>query len=246
MTAQVKRSGAMRRAVGSTLRLAHYNLKLLFGRHWWMYLLGLSLWFGWLVLRVVVGWAEAPWGPADVQNGVLSVPLLILAIYLGMSSFAMEIEERTIEGLFTVSGNRYRPFIVRIATGVAFLMVAAFFLSGLAWTFLTAFPIVVVTLNAMAPVLLYFALALTFSVLFKGAIPAGLTVAPLLALNVVLAGPTHGTRYNVFFNYLDRPVGADEVEWLIMAVQNRMALVVAIGLLLFYTVRLTDKRERLL
>ena len=133
---------------------------------------------------------------------------------------------------------------MRIATVVVFLIAADLLLAGLTWV---GFPFVSVAFNALVPVLLYFALALMFSLLFKGAIPAGLTVSPLLLLNAtVLAGVSRGTRYNVFFNFLDRPSGVDETLWQIMGVQNRLVLFLIIGLVLFYTVRLTDKRERLL
>jgi hypothetical protein len=233
--------------VASTLRLARINLKLLFGRHWWLYLMVLLLWLGWLVVRVVMGWTEEPWQPDEVQNTVLTPPLLLLAVYLGMSAFAFEIDDRTIEGVFTVSGSRYRPWLVRIGTVVAFLVVADLLLAGLTWVFLVDFPVPAVAANALVPPLLYFALALMFSLLFKGTIPAGLAVTPLLLLNAtVLAGALGRTRYNVFFNYLARPTDIDETLWRIMAVQNRLVLLLVIGLILFYTVRLTDKRERLL
>ncbi len=236
-----------RGVVTSNLRLARINLKLLFGRHWWLYLLALLLWPGWLVVRVVMGWTEGPWQPDGVQNLALTPPLMLLAIYFGMNAFAFEIDERTIEGVFTVSGSRYRPWLVRIATVVAFLIAGDLLLAGLTWMFLVDFPLVTVAANALVPVLLYFSLALMFSLLFKGAIPAGLAVSPLLLLNTtVLAGVSSGTRYNVFFNYLARPTDIDEVLWQIMAVQNRLILLLITGLILFYTVRLTDKRERLL
>ena len=168
-------------------------------------------------------------------------------VYLGMSAFAFEIDDRTIAGVFTVSGSRYRPWLVRIATVVVFLIAGDLLLAGLTWLLLVDFPFLVVMANALVPVLLYFALALMFSLLFKGAIPAGLTVSPILLLNAtVLAGATNGTRYNVFFNFLTRPTGVDETLWQIMGVQNRLVLLLIIGPVLFYTVRLTDKRERLL
>lgn len=236
-----------RGAVTSTLRLGLINLKLVFGRAWWLYLFGLLVWVGLLVLWVVMGWVEEDWMAEDVQNGVITTPLLLLAIYLGMSSIASEIDDRTIEGVFTVSGSRYRPWIVRIATVVVFLAACDLLLAGCAWLFLVEFPFLGVALNALPAVLLYFALALMFSLLFKGAIPSGLTVVPILFFNsTFLLGATHGTRYNVFFNYLDRPVGLDEIQWWIMAVENRIGVLLIVGLVLFYTVRLTDKRERLL
>ncbi len=233
--------------VRGTLRLGLINLKLLFGRHWWLYLLALGFWFGWLILFAVMGWSEGPWEASEVQNEALTPPLLLLAVYLGMNAFAFEIDERTIEGVFTVSGSRYRPWLVRIGTVVLFLLAGDLLLAGLTWVFLVDFPVLGVAFNALVPVLLYFALALMFSLLFKGAIPAGLAVSPLLLLNVtVLAGISHGTRYNVFFNYLARPSAIDAAQWQIMAVQNRLVLLLIIGLILFYAVRLTDKRERLL
>jgi len=235
-----------RGAIGATLRLGLINLKLLFGRHWWLFLVALLIWPAWLVLRVFLGWTT-PWQADQVQNMALTPPLILLAIYLGMSAFAFEIDERTIEGVFTVSGSRYRPWLVRIATVAVFLLAADLVLAGLTWLFLVDFPLLGVALNSLVPVLLYFALALMFSLLFKGTIPAGLTVSPLLLFNItVLAGVSRGKRYNIFFNYLDRPSDVDAGLWQIMAVQNRLLLLLVIGLILFYTVRLTDKRERLL
>jgi len=227
-----------------TLQLAWINLKLLFGRRFWLYLLPLLLWFGWWLLRAAVGWNSGPWEATEVQSLALLPPLMLLAIQLGMNAFAFEIDERTIEGVFTVSGSRYRPWLVRIATVAVFLLGGDLLLAGLTWLFLVDFPFLTVSLNALVPVLLYFALALMFSLLFKGAIPAGLTVTPLLLFNLMFS--MGGTRYNVFFNYLARPTDIDETLWLIMAVQNRLVLLLVIGLILFYTVRLTDKRERLL
>ena len=125
MTAEadtVRTSWLTRGAVGATLRLGLINLKLLFGKHWWLFLVALLIWPAWLVLRVFMGWNEQPWQADQVQNMALTPPLILLAIYLGMSAFAFEIDERTIEGVFTVSGSRYRPWLVRIATVGVFLL----------------------------------------------------------------------------------------------------------------------------
>jgi hypothetical protein len=243
-----RRRGPSRGIMAATLRLGFINLKLLFGRHWWLFLFALLLWFGWLVLRVLMGWNDTPWHENAVQNLALAPPLLLLAVNLGMNAFAFEIDERTIEGVFTVSGSRYRPWLVRIGTVFACLLASDLLLAALTWVFLVDFPFVGVSLNALVPILLYFSLTLMFSLLFKGAIPAGLAVTPLLLFNVVLnnAPAIRHTRFQVFFNYLDRPSEIDAALWRIMAIQNRLGLLLIIGLILFYTVRLTDKRERLL
>jgi hypothetical protein len=238
-----------RRWLRAMARLASYNLRLVVGPHWWLYLVALAGWLGILVARVLLGWNEGPWQPWEVQNTVLSVPMTPLAIQLGMMLLYYEIENRTMETTLSIAGGEPSVWLLKIGTALAFLAAPALVLAALAYLFLVPFPLVPVVAHALVPLLFYFALALMLSLLLRGEIASGMVAALVLAVNLLGGEGLKGSLLNPFLNYLDPPAGKDvfidREGWLAVVVQNRVAVVLASVLMIAYSLHRLRDRERL-
>lgn len=230
-------------------RIAVYNFKILVGSTWWLYALGLGLWVGILVLRVAMGWNDTPWQAHDVQNAVISLPLVPIAIYFGMTLVYEEVENKTIEAALVVDGGGLGVWLFKLATAGGCLGLAACALGLVARVLLVPFPLVPVLANALLPVAFYGALALMLSLLLRGEIACGMLTASVLGLNLLGWEALATSRVNPFFNPLLPPgssatyVGPE--TWLALTVQNRAAVILATAAMLAYSLHRTRDRERL-
>jgi hypothetical protein len=230
-------------------RLLFYNFKIVVGSAWWLYLLGLLGWFGILVFRTVMGWNEQPWQAHDVQNGVLSLPLVPIAIYFGMTLLYEEVDNKTIEAALTLGGDGLTAWLAKLFTAALCLGLAALGLALLAYLLLVPFPPLTVLFNAMLPVAFYGALALMLSLVLRGEIACGMLTALVLGVNLLTWDALTSARLNPFFNPLLPPgSGATYVDadaWLAMTVQNRVGVALATLSMLIYSLHRIRDRERL-
>lgn len=229
--------------------LLRYNFKIVVGSAWWLYMAALLGWFGILVLRVVMGWNEQPWQAHDVQNMVLSLPLVPIAIYFGMTLLYEEVENKTIEAALTLGGDGLVAWLAKLLTAALCLGVAALGLALLAYLLLVPFPLLIVVPNALLPVAFYGTLALMLSLMLRGEIACGMVTALVLGVNLLAWDALTAARLNPFFNPLLPPSSnatyVDADTWLAMIVQNRVGLVLTTLSMLVYSLHRTRDRERL-
>jgi ABC-type transport system involved in multi-copper enzyme maturation permease subunit len=225
------------------LRLVYLSSRLIGGRWFWIIPLTPLLWPALLILRLLVGWRTEMYSPADVQNGIIGMPLAVLAVALGVTIIAGEIDRRTLEIAYTVPGGARRVWIAKLAAAGLMLLTAEVLLAGVTAVFLTGFPIGVLYVPMQAAAF-YLVLAMALSALFKSEVTGGLVTVPLLALGLL---PT-GFRPSPFFNTLQSSVadGAAPSDILAWTIQNRIGfalLTLAIGALAFAR---AERREQMM
>src|SRR5215207_5653087 len=99
--------------------LLRLSLRLQLGRMLWLVPALALPWPLYHGLTVMAGWRELPFDAADVQNGLIGIPLAVLAIGLGVRVVADEIEQRTLEVAYTVPGGARRVWIAKLGAAAA-------------------------------------------------------------------------------------------------------------------------------
>lgn len=241
----MSRWSPVRRLAADGGTLLDLSARLLIGRRYWIAVLLPLVWPGFQALRLAIGWRESVFGPADVQNILLGVPLVVLAIGLGVRVIAGELDRRTLEIAYTVPGGAHRVWLGKLFAAALVLAAAEVLLAAVSYVLFTA-----VTPGALwgayQAALVYLVLAAWFAALGRSEVTGAMATAGLLMLNALFTGfGDMQTRLSPFFNPLavEDASPADVLAW---TVQNRIGfalVVVAVAALAFAR---AERREKLL
>ncbi|MBI4550738.1 MAG: hypothetical protein HY710_00575 [Candidatus Latescibacteria bacterium] len=179
---------------------------------------------------------------------VMTMPLLVLTLYLHMQVIITEKEQRTLEVMFTTAGSRHKVWLVRLGTLNALLWLMSVGMSLLVFFTFADFSILGMACSVYATVFLVGSLTLFFAVRLRSSLGAGMVTALVLLLHTFSADIFHynRTRYFLFFNPYDIPNQIDPRTWDIWAWQNRIGVMIIGLLLLFFALRSLEHRDRLL
>ena len=180
---------------------------------------------------------------------LLAFPMVVLAILTNMFLISIEKENRTLEGMFTLAGSRYRIWLLRIATLHVILFGMTFALSLIAFFTFTDMAILGTSIHVFVPVFLVANLTLYFSVKFRSALGAGMLAVLALLFSLIfheILSESGLYRYLLFFNPYALPRDIDPATWNTWMWQNRIGVMLIGCGFLYAALRKTDQRERLL
>ena len=222
------------------LRMMFYSARLIAGRKFWIIVLLPLLWLLLRAVFIMFGWADGKLGPEDAHY-LMSIPLSVVAIGLGIRIIAGEIDSRTLEIAYTVPGGCHRIWLAKIATSVSMLLVSEMFLTLFTMLFFTS-----VTPGTLYGVLqgsvFYLIVGMAFSTFFRSEITGAMATAALFAFNLLVGA---GTRISPFFN----PLVIDNTEKsqvLPYTIQNRIFFIIFIAVITLLTFSRVERREKML
>ena len=226
--------------------LLRLSLRLQLGRRLWLVPALALLWPAYHAITVLAGWRELPFDAATVQNGLIGIPLAVLAIGLGVRVVAAEIEQRTLEVAYTVPGGARRVWIGKLGAVAVPLLATALLLAIFAIVFSPRYPLMAVY-GALQGAAFYLVLAAGLGALLRNEITAALVASVVLGLNGFLTGFGDApSRWSPLFNPLVPVKNASETEMLAWTVQNRIGFVLLIVSLVVLTCARAERREKLL
>jgi len=232
--------------LGDCLSLTRLALRLQMGRRFW---LGPLLTLAWPLfhgIRLLVGQGVQGFTEADAQNTLIGLPLVVLAIGLGVRIIAGEIEQRTLEVTYTVPGGAQRVWIAKLIAALVPLLLAEGLLAVITAIFFTSYPLSALY-GALQGAVFYLVLAMALGALFRSEIAAMLAGGVILFLNGLFTNAfgDNQNRISPLFN----PLGvdnADVTEVLAWTVQNRIGVALTIIALAVLAFVRAERRERLL
>ena len=235
----------MAHSLADTAMLLRLSLRLQLGRRLWLVPALALLWPLYQAVTVLAGWRELPFDTAVVQNGIIGIPLAVLAIGLGVRIVAAEIEQRTLEVAYTVPGGPKRVWIGKLGAAVVPLLAAGLLLAIVAAVFAPGYPLSCVY-GALQGAAFYLVLAAGLGALLRSEITAALVASVALGLNGFLTGfGSTPSRWSPLFNPL-AVRDASDMEMLAWTVQNRIGFALLIVSLIALTCARAERREKLL
>jgi hypothetical protein len=224
--------------------LLRLSLRLQLGRWAWLVPALALLWPAYRAMSILVGWHDRTFDPADVQNGLIGIPLAMLAIGLGVRVVAAEIEQRTLEVAYTVPGGARRVWIAKLGAAAALLLGTGVLLAIVAVFFARYPPLSVY--GALQGAAFYLVLSAGLGALLRNEITAALVASVVLGLNGFLtAFGNVPSRWSPLFNPL-AVKDANEAELFAWTVQNRIGFALLILSLVALTCARAERREKLL
>jgi ABC-type transport system involved in multi-copper enzyme maturation permease subunit len=236
----MRRSAALIADAAMLLRL---SLRLQLGRWVWLVPAIALLWPAYHAITVLL--ASRQLNAADAQNGLIGMPLVVLAIGLGVRVIAAEIDQRTLEVAYTVPGGARRVWVAKLAAAAVPLLGTGLLLAIIDAVFLVRYPLSALY-GALQAAAFYLVLAAGLGALLRNEITAALVASVMLALNGFLTGFGNApSRWSPLFNPL---VVKDlsETEIFAWTVQNRIGFALLILSLVTLTCARTERRETLL
>lgn len=228
-----------------TLMLLWLSLRLQLGKRFWAVPILVLAWPAFQAIALVAGWTGGGFEPENAQNLLIGVPLVVLAIGLGVRIIAGEIEQRTLEVTYTVPGGAKRVWIAKILAAVLVLVVAEALLAIVAAAFFVPFPLMALY-GALQAAVVYLALSMGLGALLKSEITAVLVVSVVLLMNGLMTGFGEiQTRLSPFFNpaAVDVENQAELVAW---TIQNRIGMALLVLALIALACVRAERREELL
>lgn len=227
--------------IRDALALVALSGRLLGGRRYWLAPLLPLLWPAFQAVRLLVGWREEVFDPVSAQNTLIGVPLVVLAIGLGVRIIAGEVDRRTLEIAYTVPGGSQRVWLNKMAAAAALLVASELLLAVVAFAFFTSFPPGALY-GALQAALVFLVAAMALAALFANEITGAMASMVVLA---VASLPGGANRLSPFFNPLavDETSAVTVVAW---TVQNRVGYALAIAAITALAFARAERREKLL
>jgi hypothetical protein len=227
------------------VQLIKLSLRWQLGRRVWLAPVLALGWPAYHALSLLVGWRDTRFAAADAQNFLIGLPLIVLAIGLGVGIIAGEIEQRTLEVTYTVPGGARRVWLAKLLAAALPLLAAAVLLAVITAAFFTSYPLVALY-GALQGAAFYLVLAMGLGALLKSEITAALVAAIILFLNGLTAGFGEvQRRWSPLFNPLGNFEGASS-ELLAWTIQNRIGVALLVLALVALSCVRAERREQLL
>lgn len=227
------------------LQLVRLSARLVAGRRFWIAVLLPLLWPASQAIRLGMGWREERFEMVDAQNLLMGLPLVVLAIGLGVRIIAGEMDRRTLEIAYTVPGGSQRAWLAKLAAAVLMLIAAQLLLALTVYLFFTSFPPAALY-GTLQSSFFYLVLGMGFAALFKSEVTGAMVTVVVLALNgFFTAFGNIQRRISPFFN----PLAVDELspsDLLAFTIQNRIGFVLAIAAVIALAFARAERREQLL
>jgi hypothetical protein len=193
--------------------------------------------------------ADVPMEGTGVQNSVLTLPLVLLVVFLGSQVVASDQDNRSLEVVLALPWGRVAIWLTRLAVAVLFAWAIGGLLALLSWVFIAGFSVAGVWAATFFPLLFFACLAFALSILFRSGTVAAL-VSSLVLIGIFLTTPAWqgGPLFYIypFLNPYLPPPEALPAEWVRSVTANRMGVAIFSAVLLLFAMAGMRRRERLL
>ncbi|MBN2185056.1 MAG: hypothetical protein JW746_06975 [Candidatus Krumholzibacteriota bacterium] len=222
------------------VRIARYNLKIIFANRFIYFLLASFLFFL-LVAAIIFFNSDSDPDPGTIYN-LLLFPGILLIFYPSVFGIQNDVDSRMIEILFGIPDYRYKVWGVRMILTwviVFFILICLTILSSIA---LVSVPVVDMVYQLMFPIFFLGCISFMFSTLVKNGNGTAVIMIVIGMTFWIAAEPLSNSKWNLFLN----PFSDYENESVFAGIilKNRIYLSVGSALSLLYGLLNLQKRER--
>lgn len=213
--------------------LFNLNVKLLFSNRFFYFILGIILYFG---IVTFINYLTEPGDQIVGENvyiAIIVLPFLVLTVFLSSFILPSEMENNTIESLFSISGSIYKVWLIKIAVMYVALSLLILFLEILTYFMITDFKILNTYFQSLFP--LYFTGGMTFyfAVRFRSNAVGAILSGIVLLMFLFLSEPLYQTKFYLYLNPMENPRNINGYVWSRTIIENRIGMVL-FGSILYY------------
>ncbi|MEI8013165.1 MAG: hypothetical protein WCI27_11935 [Candidatus Omnitrophota bacterium] len=225
------------------LKMARYNLKIIFAGRFIWFVIAALLFF--ILLSISMVFNNPGYNSSNVY-GILIFPGVLLVFYPTVFGIQSDADSRILEILFGIPNYRYKVWMVRL---VMIFLLTWFFLYLFCWVGyygLLPFSVFEMSYQLMFPVFFLGTLAFLVSTMVKNGNGTAVVMIILGVLLMILADMLDRTQWNVFHNPYSIPNQMNEMIWQQISHKNRWFLIVFSTIFLLGGLTNLQKREKFL
>ena len=229
--------------VDLVLKMARYNLKIIFAGRFIWFVLAALLFF--LLLSISMVYNNPGYNSASVY-GILIFPGILLVFYPTVFGIQSDADSRILEILFGIPNYRYKVWMVRL---VMIFLLTWFFLYLFCWVGyygLLPFSVFEMSYQLMFPVFFLGTLAFLVSTMVKNGNGTAVVMIIIGVIVLIMADALDRTQWNVFHNPYSIPNQMNEMIWQQISQKNRLFLMVCSVIFLLGGLTNLQKREKFL
>lgn len=221
------------------LRMAGYNLKIIFaGRFFWFVLASLVFY---ILLSLQLVFNQPGFNSSSVYN-VLIVPGILLVFYPTVFGIQNDADSRILEILFGIPDYRYKIWLIRLFMIFLLTWAIMYVFCWIGYFALTPYPVFNMSFQLMFPILFLGCLSFVVSTMVKNGNGTAVVMIIIGVALLFLSNTLGSTQYNVFHNPYSIPQRMNEMVWAQISQKNRLFL--SIGSLVFVLWGLTNLQRR--
>ena len=222
------------------VRLARYNLKIIFANKFIYFLLA-SLLFFLLVTTIIFFNSDSDPDPGTIYN-LLLFPGILLIFYPSVFGIQNDVDSRMIEILFGIPDYRYKVWGVRMILTWIIVFIILVCLAILSSVALVSVPVIDMVYQLMFPIFFLGCISFMFSTLVRNGNGTAVIMITIGMIFWIAAEPLDNSKWNLFLN----PFSDYENEAVFAGIilKNRIYLSVGSAFSLLYGLLNLQKRER--
>jgi len=227
----------------NTLRLARYNMKIIFGGRFVYFILAAFIFF--LLFGTIMALNDNTINVEDLY-GLLAFPGILMVFYPTVFGIQNDADQRTLEIIFGIPDYRYKVWLVRLLMVlilVSFLMIPLALLAQFA---LVSIPIVKMIAHIMVLVLFASTLGFALSTMVKNGNAAAVIMVVISLVFLILIDPLEDSKWNILLNPFRNPGRINEIVWMEIIRQNRIFMVITSVVFLLIGLLNLQNREKFL
>ncbi len=232
----------LKNTVDVLIRLARYNLSIIFANKFIYFLLAAVIFF---LLVTTISLLSSDSNPTEGSvYYLLLFPGILTVFYPTTFGIQNDVDSRMIEVLFGIPNYRYKVWLVRLVLiyiAVFFILVVLGFLSALA---LAEIPVFNMVYQLMFPIFFIGSLAFMFSTVIRNGNGTAVVMVIIGMAFWIASGIISHSKWNLFLNPFLIPSEVNEAIWADIVLKNRIYLAVGTVLVLLYGLLNLQKREK--
>ncbi|MFC0877551.1 hypothetical protein ACE01N_13200 [Saccharicrinis sp. FJH2] len=229
--------------LNNTWRLVTYNLKIVFGGKFWLFVLSALLFF--LIFGTVQAFND-DYFTQDEIYGLLLLPSLLLIFYPTVFGIQNDADMRTLEIIFGIPDYRYKVWFVRLIMVFLIVFALLFPLAYLARVLLIDFDYIPMILQLMVVVLFVGNLAFFLSTWIKNGNATAVVVVLIGLIYFIMQGVLRDSMWNIFLNPFRQLEGTAALLWEETVMYNRIFMLSASVIFILFGLLNLQRREKFL
>jgi len=232
-----------RRIQENIIKLARYNMRIVFGGKFIYFILGA---FGFFLLISII-WAidhDNLW--VSDMYGLLIFPAILLVFYPSVFGIQNDADQRTLEIIFGIPDYRYKVWLVRM---IMVLVIVFFLLIGFAaltYYAMISIPLLRMVLHLMVLVMFTMSLGFCVSTIVKNGNAAAVIMVIFGLVFLILTDELYESKWNIFLNPFLEGRKINEVVFHEAVRQNRIIMIISSLVLMLLGLLNLQNREKFL
>jgi hypothetical protein len=218
-----------------------YNLRIIFANRFIWFLAGSVMFY--LGLSVIYVFDQDVSDMSDLY-GIFLFSGVLLVFYPTAFGIQNDQDARTLEILFGIPNYRYKVWLVRIVLIFVIAFLIMLFFTFLSSVLIVKFRFVNMTAQVMVPVLFLGVLAFMLSTLIRNGNATAVLMIIIGIIFMILSNALRKSQWNIFLNPFKLPWDVNETTWAIIAIKNRIILIVSSIVFVLAALYNLQKREK--